>query len=953
MKRQFIHINHILLALLFLNTVVVRAQEVSSDENNSVFELDSVGAKNDNAIHVAFGTIDKRDALGAVSTLKVSELIKKNYSDNSLDGIQSFVGGYNNSNIWGQGALILIDGVPRNASDIRPSEIESISVLKGASAVVLYGSKAAKGVVLITSKRGEIRPLTIDVRANTGLYVPKRYVKYLNAAEYMTMYNEASRNDGIAERYDAATIYHTAAGTNPFRYPDIDFFTSDYLRKVYNKTDATAEVYGGNERVRYYSNFGMSYKNGLLKYGEQKKDNDMRFNVRANVDMDLTSWLTASTDASVVFLDTYRGRGDFWGSASKLRPNWFSPLIPVDMIDPNNTTLQTIIGNSNHVIDGKYLLGGTSTDLTNTFADMLAAGYVKYKTRTFQFNVNVNADLGMLLEGLSFRTRFAVDYRNYYSEAFKINYAVYQPVWSHMNGKDMISNMTKYNEDTNSTNEYIGDSSSSQTMSFLGQFNYNRSFADDHNVTASLLGWGYQIQDSKDADHDGSSYHRTSNVNLGIQAGYNYRHKYYFDFSGALIHSAKLPSKNRQAFSPSVTAGWRISEEDFFKENVSFMDDLKFTASYAKLNQDIDISDYYLYRASYVNNGGWYQWRDNSAGGNTAASKRGENPNLNFITRNEFRAGVEASFLQKMITLDANFFVQETKGGLSQGKATIFPSYFDRYDFSYLPYINYNNDKRTGFDFNVNVNKKIGEVDASLGFTGMYLKTEATQRDEVYEDDYQYRVGNPLNSAWGYICEGFFQNQADIDGHARQAFGAVKPGDLKYKDVNNDGIVDAKDEVRLGNNSAPFIYGLNLTLKWKNFTFFAMGTGQSGGVAFKSSSQHWIKGNSKYTDIVWGRWTEATAQTAIYPRLSTTDNSNNFRNSTFWLYKTNRFDLQKVQLTYDLPKHIFNNTFVNDLSVYVSGESLLTISKERKLMETNVGSSPQCRFFNLGVKASF
>jgi TonB-linked SusC/RagA family outer membrane protein len=908
----------------------------------------------DSIVNVAFGTVAREDLQGAVSIVNISDLMKKNYTVNSLDGLQSLVGGYT-GNIWGQGALILIDGIPRDASMVRSSEVETVTILKGANAVALYGSKAAKGAVLITTKRGTVKPLSIDIRANTGLYLPKSYPAYLNAAEYMTLYNEACVNDGISKRYDDALIYHTATGENPYRYPDIDFFNSDYLRKAYNKTDVTGEISGGNERARYYSNFGMSYNNGLVKYGDQAKNNDLRFNVRANLDMNLTKWLTASTDAAVIISDNYTGRGSFWGASSTLRPNWFSPLIPVDMLDPNNSSLQTIVDNSNHIIDGKYLLGGTSTDLTNDFADMLAAGYVKYKERKFLFNVNVGADLSSIMKGLSFKTGYSVDYTDYYSEAWRVYYAVYEPTWANMNGKDMIIGLTKYNEDTNSTNEYLGDSRYSQTMSFKAQFDYNRTFDNIHNVSAKLLGWGYQTQSSVDANHDGSAYHRVSNANLGLQVAYNYNRKYYLDFTGAVVHSAKLPEGKREAFSPAFTLGWRISDESFFKENVSFADHLKLTASYANLHQDIDISDYYLYKGYYDDRGGWYQWHDNSAGGWATGSKRGDNSDLTFVQRKEFRAGLEASLFNKLLALDANYFLQYTNGGLTQGASTIYPSYFNSWDYSFLPYLNYNRDKRTGVDFTVNMNRKIGQVDATFGLAGMYFSSKAVRRDEVYQDAYQYRTGKPLDAYWGYICESFFEDPADIAGHATQTFGEVKPGDLKYKDVNNDGVIDSKDEVDLGQNGwavSPFTLGLNLTLKWKNFTFFASGTGNAGAIGFKNTGYYWVKGSSKYSEVVWGRWTEETKKTATYPRLTTTDASNNFRNSTFWMYKANRFDLSKVQITYDFPKYLFKNIFAQDLSVFFNGENLLTLSKERKLMEMNVGSVPQCRFFNIGFKIS-
>jgi TonB-dependent SusC/RagA subfamily outer membrane receptor len=557
MKKKIINTCCVLFAIGIMNLADVCAQE-----------------KTDSLVNVAFGKVEKQDLLGAVSTVNVPELMKKSYSTYSLDGMQGYVGGYT-GNIWGQSPLVLVDGFPRSASNVNSSEVESVTILKGASAVVLYGSRAAKGVVLITTKRGKAKPLSIDLRVNTGVCVPKRYPNYLNASDYMTLYNEACRNDNIAERYSQELIDNTAAGTNPYRYPDIDFYSSDFLKSFYNKSDVTGEISGGNERARYYSNFGMSHNNSLMKYGDQKNNKDMRFNVRANIDMDLTDWLKASTKALAIFSDSYVGRGDFWGTAASLRPNWFSPLIPVDMLDPANEVLQNIVKTSNNVIDGKYLLGGTSTDQTNAFADMLVAGYIKNKSRVFQFDVDATADLGSLLKGLTFKTAYSVDYTDRYSEAWKEGYAVYEPTWATVDGKDVITALKKYNDDTNSTNEYIGETSYAQTMTFSSQFNYNRSFNESHNVSATLVGWGFQIRNSSDSNHEGSVYHNTTNVNLGMQATYNYLHKYYIDLAGAVVHSPKLPENNRNAFSPSVTLGWRMSDEDFFKNSVSFVNNLK------------------------------------------------------------------------------------------------------------------------------------------------------------------------------------------------------------------------------------------------------------------------------------------------------------------------------------------------------------------------------------------
>ena len=898
MNRKFIYIGCTVFAMSLLSMTGVQAQEESKDS----------------LVNVAFGKVAQEDLTHAISTVNTSELTKKTANNNSLVGLESFVGGYNGSSLWGQGPLVLVDGVPRSASSVKASEVESISMLKDAAAVVLYGSRAAKGVILITTKRGKDSPMHIDVRANVGVNVPKAYPKYLDADCYMTMYNEACRNDGIAERYDAGTIYNTAMGTNPYRYPDIDFYSSDYLKKFY-----------------------------------------MSFNVRGNVDMTLAPWLKATTNAAIIFDNSYQGRGDFWGAASTLRPNWFAPLLPIDMMDPNVAYIQEYITNSNHLIDGKYLLGGTSADTTNPFSELLAAGYTKEKARRFMFDVAVMADLGGLLKGLSFKTAYSVDYTSYYSEAYAEKYAIYEPKWSNVNGKDMIIGLTKFNDDTKSTNEYVGKSTYDQTMTFSAQFDYNRTFKTFHNVSATLLGWGYQTQSSADEGHESSDYHRTSNVNLGLRASYNYDHKYYADFSGALVHSAKLPEGNRNAFSPSVTLGWRLSKEKFM-ESVGFVDDLKITASYAKLHQDLDISDYYMYKGYFSDKGGWFQWYDGTVGGNTTGSKRGDNPNLDFITREEVRAGIDATLFNRLLRINANYFTQKTSGLLTQGASTIYPSFFDLgTDLSFLPWINYNEDKRTGFDFSLSANKKIGDFDVTLGFNGMVFSSKASIRDEVANESYLLRQGRALDATYGYVCEGFFQDQADIEKHAKQTFGTVRPGDLKYKDINGDGVINSDDQIDLGAggwSTSPFTFGLNLTLKYKNFTLFAMGSGQTGAVAFKNNSYYWNRGTSKFSEIVMGRWTEETKGTATYPRLSTSNGDNNFRNSTFWMYKNNVFRLSNVQLTYDFPTDTFNGTFIRGLSLYCGGSNLLTIAKEREYMEMSLGA-PQYRNFYLGFKAAF
>lgn len=925
--------------------------------------LDSAKLQQDDSlVNVAFGKVARKDLLGAVSSVNISKLLEKSYGTYSLDNLQSFVGGYT-GNIWGQGALIMVDGVPRRATDVRMVEVESVTVLKGANALALYGSTAAKGVVLITTKRGDFRPLTIDVRANTGINVPKRYAEYLNAAEYMTLYNEASRNDGVTEIYSPELIYNTASGKNPYRYPDMNFYSADYLKKAFSRSDLTTEIHGGNENTRYYTNIGLSHNSSILKYGDAKNNNDIVLNIRGNVDMKLTKWLTAYTNTVAGLSNNYTARGDFWGNAASMWPNRMAALIPIDRLDPANPNLQAIVDNSKHIIDGKYLLGGISTNTTNAMSDMLRAGYIKYRNRTFMFDVGARADLGSMLKGLSFQTSFNMDYTYLYNEAYKLDYATFAPTWSDIDGQPaIITGLTQFGVDGNQNSEYIGENTYTSTMSARGQFDYQRSFAGGHNVTGKLLAWGYQARVARDEGHNGSIYHPTRNTNLGFQGAYNFRQRYYFDFSAGAVHSAKLAPGHRNAISPTATLGWRVSEEGFFKNNV--VNNLKIFASYGSLKQDIDIQDYYLYQG-YFDPKGWYGDWPVGAGTWRTIISRGSNYDLTYIRRNEFRAGFEASLFNSLVNLEANYFLQNTNGLLSQ-TSSLYPSYFSGGNgFSLLPWVNYNNEQRKGVDFTVNLNKQLGEVKAAIGLAGMFFNSKVLKRDEVQNNDYLYRTGRPLDAYYALIAEGIFQNQEEIDNHARQTFSAYKPGDIKYKDVNGDGIVDNNDQVQLGKNGwavAPFTYGVNLSLNWKRLTLFALGSGNTGAIAFKSGSYFWVNGATKYSDVVLDRTqiqknTQGTwevVKEGSYPALTATGNSNNFRNSTYWMYKTDLFNLSRVQLTYDFNDKLFSSSSIlHGLKVYVQGDNLLVLSKERKMMETNYGSAPQYRFYNLGIKATF
>ena len=483
-------------------------------------------------------------------------------------------------------------------------------------------------------------------------------------------------------------------------------------------------------------------------------------------------------------------------------------------------------------------------------------------------------------------------------------------------------------------------------------------------------------------DTASGTYHRYANANLGLQAGYDYMGRYFADFSVAGVHSARLPEGNRNALSPSFTLGWNIAKESFLED--SFVDDLLLSASYSNLNEDMDVytmvnnaeNYFYRYDPSWSTGGGSFSWNE-GVSTNITFSQSGSNPSLGFIHRKEFSVSLRGSFFNKLISTDLTFFNTDMDGFIVRNLSS-FPSHLQDglSGGTFMPAINNNIQNRKGLDFSVTAQKQLGKVHATLGVVGTYLKTEWKKYDETIDPSATWRnslkelvhEGQPLDAIEGYKCLGFYTVD-DFDAEQLKAgkyvlreglpksklTGAsnIRPGDLKYEDVNNDGDIDSKDQVYLGKSGtygAPLTLGFNLTLKYKNWTFFMLGNGQYGAKGMKNNSYYFMSGEAKYSVNARGRWTPETAETATHPRLTTKPTANGSA-STFWLYSTDRFNLRKVQLTYDFPKSMMGRV-VKDLSVYVNGNDLLTISKHRKMMETSVGYAPQTRFYNLGLKVT-
>jgi hypothetical protein len=296
--------------------------------------------------------------------------------------------------------------------------------------------------------------------------------------------------------------------------------------------------------------------------------------------------------------------------------------------------------------------------------------------------------------------------------------------------------------------------------------------------------------------------------------------------------------------------------------------------------------------------------------------------------------------------IDISYFYNKSYDLITQ-RLQLLPVYY-----SSIPYENYGSDQVHGIDMGLNYNVNIGDIGIRLGGNMVYSIPKVLAMDELnYPDAYRSGIDKPTDAIFGFVDDGLFRDQTEIDNSPLQAFGPVQPGDIKYKDLNNDNVIDDNDQKMIGNSEARVGYGLTLNVIYKGFELFALATGQVGQDNIFNDPYYWVYGNSKYSEIVLDRWTPTTANSATYPRLSSKNNTNNFINSTFWLYKNNWFKLQTVQLTYTLQD--INFAGLNEARFFVRGNNLLKISKIKDKTDLNIGSPPQMRAISIGLALQF
>lgn len=898
-------------------------------------------------IDLGFQKISKRDAVSSIATVKPTDRLTFDDAESAGNQIDILLGLTSGNNIRNIGsAMYVIDGIPgRDINLLNASEIESITVLKDVNALALYGAQAKNGVIIVTTKRGVAFKNEIKVKVNHGMKSPISYPNYLGSAEYMELYNEARKNDGLAFTYDSVSIANTKTGLNRYRYPDVSFYNADYLKTFTTQTAVSTEFSGGNKDLRYYVNLSYNNTGTIEKINPELNKGTNSYKVRGNLDFPVNSWIKSTVDIMASIISKKSAQGSILDTATTFRPNLYAPFLPVSMI---RDSIETQLSTMKTYQDGKYILGGSgSYKGIAPFGRIFAGGYDDHTYRSTQVANSLDFNLSKVLKGLSAKTYLSLDYYDYYTVSINNQFNFYEPKWQ----ADSIKSLTPLGvADLKDTKENVATKGFTMRTAFYGLLNYTTLIGGDHAINAMLIASTNSSKYSGVKQTDVNSY-------AAFNFDYNFKNKYYVNFNTTYTYSTRLADGSHGKYAPTAGLAYVVSEENFMK-NIKAIDYLKIRGSWGKLNVDVsnpdkDKNNYFMYQDVYdIETAGSYTWND----GGTPSLKRtmirnGSNLGLGFEQREDVNVGFEA-YLFKSIAVEMNYFRTDRSAFVSQN-TTIYPSFYA--DFT--PYTNSERNRYEGFELGLNYNKSFGNLSLSIGGNLVYSVSKIMEANQL-TPEYQYQdlIGQSLGRISGLKSLGFYTkddfnpNGSLKEGLPLPAFGSVKPGDIKYEDTNGDKFIDTKDNHTIGNNAFPYSYGVNVLLKYKGFSLFVLGKGQTGAETTKSSNYYWVSGDKKYSEVVRGRWTEATAATATYPRLTTGSGSNNFRTSTFWLYDKSYFDIRRVQLTYEFGEKICKSIGMKDMSVNIAGSDLFTFAPNKDILELNVGGNPQFRNVTLGMK---
>lgn len=956
---------------------------------------------------VGYGTQKKVTVTGAVTQVKGAELAKSpnlNLSNSlagRLPGVTAVNGsgepGYDGSAIRIRGtnslgnsdALIVIDGVPNREGGLErlnPADIESVSVLKDASAAI-YGSRAANGVILITTRRGKTGKPQLSYNFNQGWAQATRIPKMSDAIQYGNMRNElqvfenvpvdqwtaawsALNTTGTYVRTDnGATVTSPVGffpedmqkykdGSDPWGHPNTDWF-GDALKKWSPQQRHNVQINGGNENVRYLASLGYQdqdgyYKNSATGY----KQYDMRLNMDAKINKYISTAIGVTAREEFRFFPT-ESAGSIFRMLMRGKPN-------EPEIWPNGLPGRDIENGQNPIV--------ITTNQT---------GYDRDKRDYFQTNGRLDIQIPGV-QGLKVSAFAALD-------KYIQNRKVWQTPW-YLYSWDKVSyesdgvtpKLTKELRSTYTDPRLTQSTENSLNINLSAQVNYDRKFGKhsinflagvQRETTHGENFGGFkryfissavdQLFAGGDAERtvSGSAYDRARLSYFG-RVGYNYDEKYLAEFLWRYDGSDLFPPDKRFGFFPGFSVGWRVSEEDFFKNNVAFIQNLKIRASWGQMGAE-PYRNGSLFTYGYLGTYGFSSYIINDAVQKALYEARLPNKNFTWEVGNNSNIGLELTTLNNKLQFEFDAFKNIRTGALIGFGGAIPGSALDP---SILPPVNGGKMENKGYEFKLTYTDQIGNVRFNVGVNGGYAKNKILKWDEAPgAPKYQQSTGKPLGSNGpaflAYLYDGVFRDEKDILANTLDYSGvggaSLRPGDMKFKDVNGDGKINGDDKVRLDKTRDPtFTYGFNMGAQYKNWDLSILFQGAKGGLLFIGTESGDIGNYLKYTyDHRWS----IDHPSSVDPRIDNRDNTyysgGDGGQNTYWLRKSDYLRLKNFEIGYNVTTGVIRKAGISNLRVYASGINLITWDKMKIWdPESTSGSGqyyPQSRILNLGASVTF
>lgn len=845
--------------------------------------------------------------------------------------------------------LVLVDGIERSFSQIAPDDIETISVLKDASATAVYGVRGANGVMLITTKRGKEQKPVVSLTANWQFQTPTRKDTYLDSYNSVTLLEEALANDGLPSQYSANDIemfrkstLGQLSGLDAMIYPNVDWY-DQVIRSSSPAQRYNASIRGGTKRMRYYASLEYYDQGSLFKemsndaYGNKSSIGYKRYGFRANADLFLTKDLTVSVNFGTRFEERRGPNSNEGADFSNIyyqinhMPGW---LFPVSYTVLNGETPKT-------------LYSGTSQYQGNPVAVLSEGGYHKGIKTINETNLIAEYKLDFITKGLSARAMASFDYENYHNNRYTKNFATYELI--DRTAPESIDSYNRFNKDEIMTSGY--DSYTVYKLYLEAQLNYNRTFNDVHDVTAMVL---YMQNDYR---YNSDLAKRYQGVVGRIT--YGFMGKYLAEINAGYNGSENFMKGKRFGFFPAFSLGWRLSEESFMESTRSWLNNLKIRASYGEVGNDNYVGQRFLFEQKWSQIGNDYYFGA-SSGQTGIYEQQYPNYGVTWERAHKYNAGLEFSLLNSRLTGVFDYF-QENRDNILCEYGTR-PLWFGVTS----AVGNLGETTNKGFEIELRWADKIGNVNYNIGGNFSHAKNKIKEMNEpAGKTAYRKRTGHGIDQYFGLQCDGFV-TAADLadPNFPKSTFGTVKVGDLKYRDMNSDGFIDDRDETFIGYTNIPEnTYAINLGANWKGFGLSIMFQGVDHvSRYYDAEAMYAFISGGKVKEHHLDRWNPALSEAenlanAKYPLLHYDSyGDHNQRTNSFFLKNGSFCRLKNVELSYSLPLSLIRHAGMSECRFYVNGNNLITWDHLNGLCDPESNGSnryPICKTVNFGVNIQF